>query len=56
MKLNLGCGFDKREGWLNVDSFAECQPDQFLDIEQQSESICQFGFLIGNVGAGPLLP
>lgn len=21
MKLNLGCGFDKREGWLNVDNF-----------------------------------
>lgn len=34
MKLNLGCGFDKREGWHNVDSFAECQPDQLLDIEQ----------------------
>lgn len=34
MKLNLGCGFDKREGWLNVDNFAECAPDQFLDIEQ----------------------
>ncbi len=33
MKLNLGCGFDKREGWLNVDNFAECAPDQMLDIE-----------------------
>lgn len=33
MKLNLGCGFDKREGWLNVDNFAECEPDQRLDIE-----------------------
>jgi SAM-dependent methyltransferase len=34
LKLNLGCGFDKRDGWLNVDGFAECQPDQLLDIEQ----------------------
>ena len=34
MKLNLGCGFDKRDGWLNVDSFAECDPDQMLDSEQ----------------------
>ena len=34
MKLNLGCGFDKREGWLNVDNFPECEPDQRLDIEQ----------------------
>lgn len=33
MKLNLGCGFDKREGWLNVDNFAPCEPDQLLDIE-----------------------
>lgn len=33
MKLNLGCGFDKREGWLNVDNFAACEPDQLLEIE-----------------------
>ncbi|MDB5426113.1 MAG: hypothetical protein JWP28_722 [Phenylobacterium sp.] len=33
MKLNLGCGFDKREGWLNVDGFAACEPDRLLDIE-----------------------
>jgi predicted SAM-dependent methyltransferase len=33
VKLNLGCGFDKREGWLNVDNFPECAPDRFLDIE-----------------------
>lgn len=32
-KLNLGCGFDKREGFLNVDHFPECAPDQLLDIE-----------------------
>lgn len=32
-RLNLGCGHDKREGWLNVDSFVECQPDMMLDIE-----------------------
>ena len=33
MKLNLGCGFDKREGWLNADSFEACAPDLLLDIE-----------------------
>ena len=33
LKLNLGCGFDKREGWLNVDNFPECEPDQLLDLE-----------------------
>lgn len=32
-KLNLGCGFDKREGFLNVDNFPACAPDQLFDIE-----------------------
>jgi predicted SAM-dependent methyltransferase len=32
-RLNLGCGHDKREGWLNADSFPECEPDLMLDIE-----------------------
>jgi predicted SAM-dependent methyltransferase len=33
-KLNLGCGFDKRDGWVNADNFTACEPDVFLDIEQ----------------------
>jgi SAM-dependent methyltransferase len=32
-KLNLGCGFDKRDGWLNVDNFDACAPDVRQDIE-----------------------
>jgi predicted SAM-dependent methyltransferase len=32
-QLNLGCGFDKREGYLNVDHFPQCEPDQLLNIE-----------------------
>jgi predicted SAM-dependent methyltransferase len=32
-KLNLGCGFDKREGWVNADHFAECEPDLLFNIE-----------------------
>jgi predicted SAM-dependent methyltransferase len=32
-KLNLGCGFDKREGWDNADHFAECEPDLLFNIE-----------------------
>ena len=27
IKLNLGCGFDKRDGFVNADNFAECAPD-----------------------------
>jgi predicted SAM-dependent methyltransferase len=33
-RLNLGCGFDKREGWVNADNFPECSPDLFIDIRQ----------------------
>lgn len=34
LKLNLGCGRRKREGFLNVDSQAGCQPDLVLDLEK----------------------
>lgn len=44
MKLNLGCGFDKREGWLNVDGFAACEPDQLLDIEATPWDLPTDGF------------
>ena len=32
MKLNLGCGTRKLEGWVNVDSVASFQPDLLHDI------------------------
>jgi hypothetical protein len=32
--LNLGCGFDHRPGWLNVDGFAACKPELLMDLEQ----------------------
>ena len=44
MKLNLGCGFDKREGWLNVDNFPECAPDRMLDIESVPWNLPTDGF------------
>jgi predicted SAM-dependent methyltransferase len=31
-KLNLGCGFDRREGFLNVDLHAFHQPDLVCDV------------------------
>lgn len=33
MRLNLGCGGDKREGWRNIDKFAILEPDEVVDLE-----------------------
>jgi hypothetical protein len=30
----MGCGHNKRPGYVNVDAFAACQPDQVVDLEQ----------------------
>lgn len=29
----MGCGFDKREGFVNADNFAACNPDVMVDLE-----------------------
>jgi len=33
LRLNLGCGAKKREGWINVDAASLCQPDVVCDLE-----------------------
>jgi len=33
MRLNLGCGNSKIDGYLNVDSQEACAPDQVVDLE-----------------------
>ena len=33
MKLNLGCGNYKMNGFVNVDKFADCEPDEVVDLE-----------------------
>ena len=32
MKLHVGCGTKKMQGWVNIDSVAACQPDLVHDI------------------------
>lgn len=34
LKLNLGCGHRKFDGWVNVDKYPACQPDQVVDLER----------------------
>ena len=32
MKLNVGCGIQKLEGWVNIDGVASCRPDLVHDL------------------------
>lgn len=34
MRLNLGCGNRKRQGWHNVDNSPDCSPDELVDLER----------------------
>ncbi len=33
LKLNLGCGYSKLDGYVNVDKFAAAEPDLLADLE-----------------------
>ncbi len=34
LKLHLGCGTKKLDGWINIDSVKECRPDVLYDLTQ----------------------
>src|SRR3990167_6202269 len=33
-KLNIGCGFNKKEGWINLDNNSRTNPDILRDLKQ----------------------
>lgn len=35
MKLNLGCGYNKYPGYVNVDADPNCNPDVIADLEER---------------------
>ena len=35
LKLNLGCGNDKKEGYLNCDISKDVRPDKIVDLEKK---------------------
>jgi hypothetical protein len=34
LKLNLGCGYNRKDGWVNVDRVPDCNPDMVCDLEK----------------------
>lgn len=34
MKFNMGCGHNRRDGYVNVDASPACSPDEVWDLEQ----------------------
>ena len=39
IKLNLGCGYNQMDGFINIDKFASSAPDWVMDIEQMPWTI-----------------
>lgn len=35
MKINLGCGYNKIDGYVNIDCDPNCSPDRLIDLETQ---------------------
>lgn len=49
MRINMGCGLNKLDGYINIDKFATCKPDLVVDLEKfpwpfESDSISEVLF------------
>lgn len=60
MRYNFGCGFNKIEGFVNIDKFEDCEPDLLMDIETlpwpiETSSADEVSFIhcLEHVGADP---
>lgn len=60
MKLNLGCGFKKKPGFINVDIGNYCEPDVVVDLanqnwpwENDSVEEAEFEFSLEQMGHSP---
>ncbi len=60
LRLNLGCGFKKKPGFVNVDINSGCMPDVCLDLTKEtwpwadcSVDEVEFDFSLEEMGSGP---
>ena len=60
MRDNFGCGFNKINGFVNIDKSEDCEPDLLMDIETlpwpiETSSADEVFFIhcFGHVGADP---
>jgi hypothetical protein len=60
MKLNMGCGHNKQEGYVNVDHSAVCKPDLVCNLEEipwpwEDDSVQEvlFNHCLEHLGADP---
>lgn len=53
MKLNLGCGYNKISGFVNVDAWAGCEPDIVWNVEETPWRLSEESALAGSRGFLP---